>query len=221
VQAGLLLNYLRGQGIDLKGLTVFDIGCGHGGYSQVFEDHGANVISSDFERISPEFFDLSVTAGKAFQADAMMLPLKDDCLDFTFCASLIEHVPEPARLLSEIWRTLRPGGKCYLSFPPFYTPIGGHQFKPFHLLGEKQAISIYKRRHRDDIGEDFSGAFGAWGLYPRTIRGVRRQLDALGFITCDQSTRYLPINVSRVPWLSEFLTWHVQFLIQKPDQALT
>ena len=30
------------------------------------------------------------------------------------------------------------------------------------------------------------------------------------------TTRFVPINVARIPLLGEFMTWHVQFLVRKP-----
>jgi len=215
-QAELLLQYLRDQEVELASADVLDLGCGYGGYSDVFRSEGASVISSDLI-IEPSVAGELSTSGQALQADATSLPVRDESMDFVFCASLIEHVEKPLQLLSEIRRVLRAGGKCYLSFPPFYSPVGGHQFKPFHLLGEGAAISLHRLTHKGDHGASaFANAYGAWGLYPRTIGGVRRDVQALGFSILDQSTRFLPLNVSRVPLLSEFLTWHVQFLLLKP-----
>jgi len=31
----------------------------------------------------------------------------------------------------------------------------------------------------------------------------------------DQSVKYLSVNLSKIPILNEFLSWHVQFLVQK------
>ena len=221
IQAGLLQRYMQRQQIDFSSSVVLDLGCGHGGYSQLFESQGAQVLSCDFERVSREFFDLNVSGGRAFQADATSLPVKSDSVDFVFCASLIEHVADPVQLVEEMYRILKPGGRAYLSFPPFYSPVGGHQFKPFHLLGQPASIRIYKwlshyRGHDEVDGDDFADAFGYWGLYPRTIGGVRRWVVNAGFEVLDQSTRYWPINVSKVPFVAEFITWHVQFMLEKP-----
>jgi len=214
IQANLLLAYLGTQEIALDDLDVLDLGCGHGGYSHVFAERGARVTSSDL--IIADGLGLE----SAIQADATSLPLDENSFDFVFCASLIEHVEDSAALVREIRRVMRPGAKCYLSFPPFYTPIGGHQFKPFHLFGERLAMTMYRMANRTEStgegGEGFSDAYGEWGLYRRTISGVRSDIAAAGLRIIDQSTRYLPVNVSRLPILSEFLTWHVQFILEKP-----
>ncbi len=222
IQAGLLQRYMERHQLDFGSAIVLDLGCGHGGYSRLFESQGSRLLSCDLESISPKASDLDESAGRAFQADATRLPVRSESVDFVFCASLIEHVPDPLGLIAEINRILRPRGRCYLSFPPFYSPVGGHQFKPFHLLGESTSIRIYKWLNRHDIthehpgGEDFANAYGSCGLYVRTIRSVRREVKATGFHVLDQSTRYWPVNVSRLPLIAEFITWHVQFLLQKP-----
>jgi ubiquinone/menaquinone biosynthesis C-methylase UbiE len=217
VQGRMLLQYLEGQALQLRDRLVLDLGCGHGGYSSVFEAAGARVVCSDL-MVDESISKGAVRISRMVRADATRLPLQDASVDFVFCASLIEHVPDSRALLSEIERVMKPGAKCYLSFPPFYTPIGGHQFKPFHLFGEKIAMALYRRANKDSTLETnagFADAYGEWGLYRRTIRGVRGELATTGLRVLNQSTRYLPLNVSRIPCLSEFLTWHVQFILER------
>jgi SAM-dependent methyltransferase len=147
-------------------------------------------------------------------------------MDLVICASLIEHVPIPTDVIRETLRVLKPGGFVYLSFPPFYTPLGGHQFSPFHLLGQRFALrvnSIRKQYHGKYWLQErypiqpvsFAQAFGGWGLYPLTIAKVERILAIFPIETVDRSTRWLPLDFSGLPLLREFLTWHVQFLFRK------
>ena len=201
-QAYLILNYLELQGICVENTRVLDLGCGHGGYSCVLSRAGAHVISIDLRR--PEI------ALPAFtQGDATKLPFSAQSFPLVFCASLIEHVAEPACLLTEIRRVLSPGGAVYLSFPPFYTPVGGHQFKPYHLLGERWALRFSNYRV-----DSFANCFGSWGLYPLSIRRAKRLIKEAGLKIVHLSTRFFPLNVARLPWLGEFLTWHVQFILK-------
>jgi SAM-dependent methyltransferase len=152
-------------------------------------------------------------------------------MDFVFCASLIEHVTEPEILLSEIKRVMRTDGKCYLSFPPYYGPTGGHRFSPFHYLGERAAIRLMHRRAAEpdwviqfygipkhDL--TFSELCGKWGLQKMTIRKFRRLLSRVGLLCLDASTRYAPFSVVRWPLLGELLTWHAQFILAKHKSDL-
>jgi SAM-dependent methyltransferase len=145
------------------------------------------------------------------QGDAVSLPFANDSFPFVLCASLVEHVPQPRLLLDEIKRVVSPGGLAYVSFPPFYSPVGGHQFKPYHLLGERLAIRLSGFHC-----EGYATCFGDYGLYPITIRRARRMLSGAGWQIESVSTRFLPLNVARIPLIGEFLTWHVQFVVRKP-----
>lgn len=208
-QGHLILHYLTTQGISVQNLRVLDLGCGNGGYSYVMASAGAHVVSIDLKRpaaIPPTFV----------LADARQLPFDSNRFPLVFCASLIEHVADPAHLLAEIRRVLAPDGAVYLSFPPFNGPVGGHQFKPYHLLGEKWALRLsgYK-------AESLATACGNWGLYPLTIRRARQLLAEAGLKVGHESTRFFPLNTSRLPWLGEFLTWHVQFILSKGAETNT
>jgi SAM-dependent methyltransferase len=200
-QGCLILSYLAEQGVDIQGTEVLDLASSIGGYGHAMASAGAHVISVDLKRpkaIPPNFL----------LADAVHLPFEAGRFPLVFCASLIEHVPDPARLLTEIKRVLSPEGVAYLSFPPFYSPVGGHQFKPYHLLGERWALRL--SRHKAD---NFATACGDWGLYPLTIRRARHLIAEAGLLVKHESTRFLPFNLARIPWLGEFLTWHVQFIL--------
>jgi SAM-dependent methyltransferase len=221
-QGDLLVKYLKGQGVDLKQKKTLDLGCGHGGYALALFSQGAQVIGVDLD------LHQRLPGIPTVGANAVFLPFREETFDLVVCASLIEHIPDPPALIREIFRVLRPAGKVYLSFPPFYFFWGGHQFSPFHLLGEKSALQInrYFRRfkNKDWVWDaypktpgSFSKAYGAWGLYPVTIAQVEQWINRSPFALVDKSTRWSMINFARIPFLKECLTWHVQFLLDKPD----
>jgi len=109
---------------------------------------------------------------------------------------------------------LKQGGRAYLSFPPFYSPVGGHSLKPYHLLGEKLGIWVWKQFNRNKRHREMC-SFENWNLYPRTIKNVKEWVIRWGFYIEDLSVRFIPINLARIPFLGEFLTWHAQFLLSK------
>jgi SAM-dependent methyltransferase len=220
-QGQLLLRFLKSRGVVVSGRRVADVGCGYGGYSLALRDSQADVFALDR---SEDGMPMGVPA---VVADALALPLESDAFDVVICASLIEHVARPERLLADLLRITRPGGVVYLSFPPFYSPGGGHQFSPFHYLGEHNAVKLARRWGgwrksawvRDNYPtspDSFVGAYGAWGLYPLTIRKVEGILREVPFRIRECSTRLLPLDFSGIPLLRELLTWHVQYLLEKP-----
>lgn len=200
-QARLVVDHLAQRGICLSGVRVLDLGCGRGGYSHVMSRADAEVVSLDFRWPQTSGWKRFVVA------DALCTPFRSASFPFIFCASLIEHVPEPVELLREITRLLAPAGSAYVSFPPFYTPVGGHQFKPFHLLGEKWALRLSGRNKKD-----YRTCYGEWGLYPLSIREARDAVYEAGMQIDHESTRFLPVNLAKIPYLGEFLAWHVQFI---------
>jgi len=220
-QGELLVRYLKHFSIELQGKLLLDLGCGQGGFLVAFKEAGARITGLDLN-VTTMFEDGLPKVG----ADALHVPFESSCYDVVVCTNLIEHLPEPELLLEEALRVLKPGGMLYLSFPPFYSPNGGHNFSPFHLLGERVAVWIFNQRHRRvnsnwtdepyDIKIDsYERAFGDWGLYPFTIKKARRLISSQQVAILDQSVKYLSVNLSKTPIVNEFLSWHVQFLVQK------
>jgi len=220
-QAGLIIRHLEDHGVRLSGSSLLDLGSGLGGYSQEFAARGAQVFAVD---LTPP---RSGAPGlHRIRANAGAVPLRDASVDLVFCASLIEHVPRPGEILGEIERVLKPGGTAYVSFPPYYSPLGGHEYAPFHYLGEKIAMRLRGRRKVPDWvrnlypvrgdAESFADLFTGWGLFKMTIRKFRRLLRTSRLACLDMSTRYLPVSFIRWPGIGEVLTWHAQFLLRKP-----
>jgi len=219
-QGELLVNYLESFKIEISDLCILDLACGLGGYSLALSRKSEKVTAMDLER-TIEDHSVSFLVG-----DALKTPFAPHSFNLLICASLIEHVKSPESLLSEIIRLLPSGGYAYLSFPPFYSPVGGHQFSPYHYLGEKLAVAFSRNRELrsknrwykelfSEQANSYETAFGKWGLYPFTIKKMNRLLKGFPLKVVDRSTRWLPIDFSGVPYIGEFLTWHVQYLLQK------
>jgi len=221
-QAQLLLGYFKEHQFDIEAKLLVDLGSGIAGYSQHYARQGATVISVDLTQ--PR--NVSQMGVQPISANALAVPLSDESVDFVVCASLIEHVAHPQGLIAEIERILKVGGGCYLSFPPFYSPAGGHEFAPYHYLGEKAALRLKSRKlmvpdwarelYQVPLEPDsFANLYPGWGLYKMTIRKARRMISESGLAQVNMSTRYMPISFVRWPILGELLTWHAQFLLVK------
>ena len=67
--------------------------------------------------------DLFPLAGVDVVCDAERLPFRDGVFDRIDCDAVVEHTPDPWRLVGEIERCLVPGGGCHLVAPfchPFH-----------------------------------------------------------------------------------------------------
>lgn len=227
-QASLILKYLSSKGVNIQGKVVLDLGSGIGGYSEEMARRGAEVLSVDLMSST-----VMLTEGcTPIIANALAIPLDCATVDFVFCASLIEHLSDPQQLLIEIARVLRPGGYCYLSFPPYYSPTGGHAYAPFHYFGEEWAMRLAHRRnqrrhvqwvrdlyHVVENPTSFAETYIDWGLYVMTVRRARQIIAVSMLQLLEMSTRYLPFSFIRWPLIGEVLTWHAQFLLYKPDTS--
>jgi len=222
-QASRLAKYLESRGARIRGARLLDLGSGFGGYAAEFASRGARVVGLDL--VQPG--GLERDGILPVRGSALDVPLRDSAFDLVFCASLIEHVEDPGRLLAEIARVLRPAGYAYVSFPPYWSPVGGHEFSPFHYFGERLALRLARGRgdppewiHRvqeaTDEPRSFAELYRGWGLRRMTIRRMRRLVAASDLDALDVSTRYLPVSFVRWPLIGEVLTWHAQFLLRRP-----
>ena len=111
-----------------------------------------------------------------------------------------------------------PGGKLFLTFPPFYSlwMLGGHRFKPFHFLGEKLAVRLYNLRHPATPVRNYRTCGGNYALFPLTIGRVERLLRESGFRVVSRYDRHLPVNTASWPGiLKDLFTIHVCCLAEK------
>jgi SAM-dependent methyltransferase len=61
--------------------------------------------------------DLNSDAKPDIVGSAEAIPLPDGSVDSVLCTQMLEHVPHPWKVLSEIFRVLKPGGKVLLTAP--------------------------------------------------------------------------------------------------------
>jgi len=195
----------------VRGSVVADLGGGPGYYTEALRAAGATALPID-----RELEELTLGGAPpegAVIADAGHLPLPDGRLDGVVCSNMLEHTPEPRRVVDEIVRVLRPGGWGYISFTNWYSPWGGHEMSPYHLAGPSRGPRLYERRH----GLDHKHRVGE-NLFPLhigpTLREVRARsdLEVIGV-----EPRYWPWAraIVRVPLVRELLTWNCVIRIKR------
>ncbi len=99
------------------GMKLLDFGCGPGtisvGLAKAIEPGEFHGI--DMEESQVEIARASAKAGGHNNAtfhvgDASNLPFDDDFFDIAHCHTIMNHVPDTQKLLTEIKRVLKPGG---------------------------------------------------------------------------------------------------------------
>lgn len=91
----------------VPGALLADVGCGPGGTSALLREDGYRVLSVDRQ--------LDARCPGAVVADACALPLADNALDGLVCECVLSLVPEPAEVLREFARVLKPGARALIS----------------------------------------------------------------------------------------------------------
>ncbi len=130
--------------IELAGRTVVDVGGGAGHFTAAFRARGANCYL--FEPDSAELLSAGEAPVGAVLADGYWLPVADASADVCFSSNVLEHVADPAGLIDEMIRATKPGGVIYLSFTNWYSPWGGHEMSPWHLLGAELRRAAIRQR---------------------------------------------------------------------------
>src|SRR3972149_11322683 len=76
-------------------------------------------IGAGGRRITPETFTIDghVSENVDLVCDIHSVPLPDESFDCVFCTGTLEHVKDPARALSEIYRLLKKGGLAHIEGP--------------------------------------------------------------------------------------------------------
>lgn len=146
----------------LEDKVILDIGCGAGGKTLYYASQGAKkVYGIDVvPRYEEEANALAQEKGleDRFQfilGDAAKLPFEENSFDTIIMNDAMEHVDQPLVVLKECYRVLKPGGKLYVNFPPYYHPFGAHLsdaigFPWVHLFfDDKTLIEVYKERVKD------------------------------------------------------------------------
>jgi SAM-dependent methyltransferase len=114
---------------------VLEIGCGEAGVLDAFLQRGAYAVGVDRneKRLARgrEFLAHAISTGRLtlLHQDAHTLAENEyaGSFDLIVLKDVIEHVHDRPELFGLMQRLLRPGGRVFLSFPPWRMPFGGHQ----------------------------------------------------------------------------------------------
>jgi SAM-dependent methyltransferase len=204
----LAVKTVAGLRLPIAGRLLMDLGCGSGHYTDALRAAGARVVPIDiglWQATSPP--------SGLVVSDALALCFADGTFDGIFCSNLLEHTPRPERLVAEIERVLRPGGWAWVSWCNWYSPWGGHEIVPFHYLGPRLGLKVWRRL----FGEPPRNVpFDT--LWPthigKVLRMVRRRP---GLRLLDARPRYYPSQrwILNVPGLREVATWNCLLVLQR------
>lgn len=195
----------------LGGALVLDVGGGPGYVADAFERAGATCFTVDPS--SDELHLHGRSAQLTVVGDGQQLPFADGRFDIVHCSNVLEHVPQPRRLLAELGRCCAPGGVIYLSFTNWLSPWGGHEVSPWHYFGAERAVRRYEARggtvknrpgvslHRVAVGDVID-----WLRHDES-------LEVLSI-----APRYYPTwttPIVHIPGLREVATWNLEAVMRR------
>jgi len=151
----------------VAGLPVLDLGCGTGRHTLALAIAGARVTALDQ---SPEMLGRARAKLQGHEVQWVVhalpdpLPFPAGSFALAVLGLVAEHVADLARLLGEVARVLRPGGRCLLSgLHPDRTAEGQRARFIEPETGQRQPITTYHR-----TAAEHHAAASAAGLVPVT-----------------------------------------------------
>ena len=155
-----------------------------------------------------------------YQAPLERLPFPDSAFDYVSSHEVIEHVEDPAVVLHEFWRVLKPGGVCAIATP------NGASWWIEHL---RQRLSRALGRRGARVGEDHVRAPSFWRReFSRAGFAVERQIfdgAAIEFQIIVAPAGWMPVlsrlvePLRSVPGVNLVLCDRVKFRLCKPGPA--
>jgi len=157
------------SGLKLKaGDKILDIGCGTGAFLSDIRKKIKNIKCYGID-ISKDAISLNKDKNiSLLQADMENLPYKNNSFSAIFSLGTVEHSPNTEKILKEVYRVLKPGGRVLITVP--------NKISFFHITKNIKML------------------FGKWDLgYEKSFspRHFRKLLENAGFIQISE-TKVIP-----------------------------
>jgi SAM-dependent methyltransferase len=171
---------------DFRGKRLGDFGCGfHAAFARTVLDDVASAVLADVS-LSPELIaHRRVTALQGPLPDVLS-ELPSQSLDVILCVSVLEHLWEPLRAISEFRRLLAPGGVCLLNVPSWR----GKRFLEYSAfrLGLSPAAEMDDHKCYYDV-KDLWPLLVQGGFRPSRIRCFSHKFGLNTFAVCRTEDR--------------------------------
>lgn len=131
----------------LDARSLLDIGCSSGIISNVLSHRLAVVAGIDIDAPAITYAKNNYSHDKMQFSiqDASSLAFPDQSFDVVVCSHIYEHVPDPTKLMSEIYRVLRPEGVCYFAAENRLRVMEPHYRLPLLSIIPRAVAHLYLR----------------------------------------------------------------------------
>jgi SAM-dependent methyltransferase len=169
---------------DVAGARVLEVGCGAAAAARWLVTQGAQVVALDLSagmlRHAAEAAEATDVRPALLQADALSLPLRDSSFDIAFTAfGAVPFVDDSARVMREVFRVLRPGGRWVFAVTHPMRWIFADDPGPDGLV---VVHSYFDRRPYVELAADGQPTYVE---HHRTLGDRIREIVAAGFVLRD------------------------------------
>ena len=128
-------------------------GCGVGMYIKALAPYGQPICGIDIEPEHLFIASKNTPAAHMQLAACEDLPYPDGCFDLILSHEVLEHVEDDSDAISEIVRTLRPGGRAIVFVPNRWHPFEthGHYWRGHYHFGNTPLINYLPNMVRDRL----------------------------------------------------------------------
>lgn len=150
-----------------------DVGCGSGLIASALAPHVDAIRGVDpepWQRWADLQADQSNLRFDVGGVEDLSTLIPDASIDVVICNQVYEHVPDPAALIQQLHRVLKPGARCYFAGPNLLWPVEPHVFLPFvHWLPRGPVIQALA-----SLGITRIHGLDAWSLDAWRLQGLLR-----------------------------------------------
>ena len=154
---------------ELPPSRALDIGAGAGGNTRVLEARGWEATALEYSEAGVE---LARSRGlDVVQGDARAIPFSDDYFGLVVAYDVLEHIEEDARVVAEIARVVRPGGRVLVAVPA----------DPRLWSAHDDAVGHVRRYTREGLAGLFApdvfviNTVRSWNVLLRPVVALRRK----------------------------------------------
>ncbi|MCW8877227.1 MAG: class I SAM-dependent methyltransferase [Kangiellaceae bacterium] len=146
--------------------STLEISCSAGYMSKIFAEHFPSLDAIDIDEKAINFANKNNSAFNInyHTMDALNMSFEKNSFDIVICNQMYEHVPDAHKLMSEIFRVLKPSGTCYFGATNRLKVIETHYGRiPFLSWLPKPLAHLYLKI----LGKGdhyYETLFSYWGL---------------------------------------------------------
>ena len=157
---------------------LLDVGCGKMPYKKFLLDGNYITSYTGLDIETALVYEEGVKPDHTW--DGISMPFPDNSFDTLMATEVLEHCPDPSRIVLEMKRVLKPGGLLFLTVPFMWylheTPHDEYRYTPFALQRILEGSGLEEVQLKAHGGWDMSMAqmLGLWIAFTKKGKSQKR-----------------------------------------------